>query len=311
MTAPVEIVMATYNGAPYIGQQIESILLQTHHAWRLIVRDDGSSDGTTAIVRAYQSRYPDRIVILEDNVRAGGASANFSLLLQATSADYVMCCDQDDEWVPHKIEFMLRHISELEMTYGRSVPLLVHSDLQVVDVSGRELARSFWEYQHLDPRWADTFSRLLTQNVVTGCATMFNRALLDRALPIPIEAVMHDWWLALVACAFGRVFTIPEQTVLYRQHASNTVGAKAFGVQFLVQRVQAFRSAGATSVASATAAQAQAFVDRFSEDDGAVVYARAFARLPEQGWLVRRLSAVRHDFRKIGMARQLGWLIYL
>ena len=104
------------------------------------------------------------------------------------------------------------------------MPVLAHTDLVVVDENLHTIAPSFWSYSNLNPYCGSRLNRLLIQNVVTGSATMINRALARLASPIPQGAVLHDWWLALVASALGRIEAIPEKTVLYRQHGRNCAG---------------------------------------------------------------------------------------
>jgi hypothetical protein len=105
------------------------------------------------------------------------------------------------------------------------MPVLIHSDLSVVSQSNELMASSFIKYQGLDPQKRST-AQIALSNTVTGCTAMVNEALLRRALPVPENAVMHDWWLALIAAAFGQIEFIPEPLVRYRQHDQNAVGAK-------------------------------------------------------------------------------------
>lgn len=305
----VDIVVATYNGAAHLRAQLDSLLAQTHSSWRALIRDDGSTDATLDVVREYVARFPDRFELVVDGRRAGGAAANFGLLLERAAAPYVMCCDQDDVWLPDKVERFVRAMRFHEGVFGEDTPLLVHSDLQVVGADLAVLHPSFWAYQHLDPAWPERFGRALTQNVVTGCALMANRALLARALPVPPEAVMHDWWLALVASAFGRVVALPEATVLYRQHGRNDVGAKRWDAAFVARRVLSLLDRNEVALGLArTAAQANAFAVRFPD---APPEAALYAGLPRLGWWARRRRAWRHGFLKIGRVRTLGWLLLL
>lgn len=298
-----EIVLATYNGAVYLDEQLNSIFKQLKSG-RVLVHDDGSSDNTPVLLlnRAAQE---GRLEVV-DAPPVGGASANFSLLLQQTTAPYVFCADQDDIWLQDKLDRLLKSMRFYEEVYGEHTPLLVHSDLRVIDASGRELNSSFWRYQHLDPRWGNYFHLLLTQNVVTGCAMVVNRALLDRALPIPCEAVMHDWWLALVACAFGKVEWVETPMVLYRQHGRNEVGAKAFDFHFMLRRAVSGRST-LRSAQSKTATQAAAFAERFPDSPHAA-QARLFAQLPQMSFWLRRQTIMRQKFFKVGVVRNLAWV---
>ena len=305
----VDVLMATYNGARFLDQQIRSIQRQSHRNFRLLVRDDGSSDDTPALLREYRGRRPEQIVLIEHLSERLGPAGSFSALLQQSHADYVMFCDQDDVWLPDRIERTLRRMKQIERRHGPRQPILVHTDLVVADESLLTLGDSFWKYQRLDPSGGGTLNRLLVQNVVTGCACMLNRALVHKAVPIPPEARMHDWWVALVAAAFGRVEHLPEATVIYRQHGSNTLGAKRWGAGHVIRRALGFFTAnGLAQSLRSTQRQAGAFLDRFGpelppQQREAV---RAYARIGQFGALQRRLLLLRHGIHKSGWIRDLG-----
>src|SRR4029077_11295650 len=106
--------------------------------------------------------------------------------------------------------------------------LLVHSDLSVVDDALRELQPSFWRYSGFDPERTN-LARLLLKNTVTGCASLVNLPLVMLPVPVPPAALLHDYWLALVAAAAGRIAVVREPLVAYRQHARNAVGAREYG----------------------------------------------------------------------------------
>lgn len=222
----IDILLAAYNGEDYLEQQIESIVTQTVGDWRLTVQDDGSVDSTVKIVQSYAAAFPGKILLKERTGNSGGAKYNFYDMLLKSDADYIMTCDHDDVWLPDKLSKTMKRMVELEGLYGIERPLLVHTDLKVVDADLNVLAESMWHQQGLDPS-AKRLENYLVQNNVTGCTVMANRALL-KMLPqiLPPNMIMHDWWMALVAAAFGEIGAVKEPTILYRQHASNEVGAK-------------------------------------------------------------------------------------
>lgn len=221
----VNILMATFNGGLYLSEQINSIEAQTYKNWELYIRDDGSTDDTTKIVKSYVKR-DHRIQLLPSLGQNIGARHNFALLMENVVGSYVMFCDQDDIWLPDKIEITLKAMKESEHWFGESIPTLVHTDCKVVDSACRVICSSFMQYQHMKHVEDNPLRILLTQNFVTGCTMMINRSLLSKSLPVPHTAVMHDWWIALVAAAIGRIVFLPNATLLYRQHAENAVGAK-------------------------------------------------------------------------------------
>lgn len=226
MRSSVAIVLATYNGAAYVEAQVRSLQAQDFKGWQLFARDDGSTDSTAAGLERLASE-DKRITLLESGPRLGVVGNFGQLMLHAhrAGADYVFPCDQDDVWQSTKMSRMLALIARLEAEHGRGVPLLVHSDLEVVDEDLRRIHPSFLRYQGIGHEDVSPIQVLLVQNFVTGCASLLNRPLLDLGLPIPDDSIMHDWWLAECAAAGGFIGFIPEATILYRQHAANQVGA--------------------------------------------------------------------------------------
>lgn len=224
----VYVVLSTYNGARYVVALIESVRRQTFRDWRLLVRDDGSSDATLEIV-AELARQDPRISLLPPDGRNLRAPGSFGALLAAAreqGAGYVFLADQDDVWLEGKLDRLLAAMADAEARAGVGVPVLVYSDLAVVADDLRVIHPSFRRQQRLPPPGEAALHTLLTQNVVTGCASLLNRALLDVVVPLPESLAMHDWWIAQCAAATGRIVAVDEPTVLYRQHASNVVGAK-------------------------------------------------------------------------------------
>ena len=219
--ATVEILLATFNSEQYIAAQLDSLLAQDYRDISVTVRDDGSADGTWEILSGYASRDP-RVRLLPDRTSSGSAKSNFFRLLLASTAEYVMTCDADDFWLPEKVSHTLATMKKLE-NGDTGIPCLVHCDLKVADEDLGIIAESLVSYEKLTPSRTG-LKQLTAQNNVTGCAMMVNRALLGYIRSEP-DAVMHDWWCALIASAFGRIAFLPEPLILYRQHGTNQVGA--------------------------------------------------------------------------------------
>lgn len=214
--------MATHNGEAYIKQQIESILTQSMQDYVLYICDDCSDDATWDIAMRYAQKYPGRIIASRNEYPSGSAKTNFFQMMSVVKDDYVMLCDQDDVWKPDKIEVTLEKMQELE-TATPDVPILVHTDLTVVDETMRVMFPSYKTY--MKSKTGDKpFGRRLIQNAVTGCTVMYNRALARYLLEMPEFMMMHDWWLMLIAAAFGKIGFYPQQTLYYRQHNSNDIG---------------------------------------------------------------------------------------
>ena len=225
----VIILMAAYNGAQFIEQQIHSIQQQSFSEWALYVRDDGSSDDTVA--RVLQVVQADkRVKLIQDELGNQGAIGNFATLMELAlnqNAKYVFFADQDDIWHSEKLSTMLLVMQDMEQTQGVNVPLLVHCDLTIVNDALMPVAESFMKFSRLSPATAD-LGVLLCQNQVTGCACMINHTLLELACPVPLAVGMHDWWLALIASAAGEIGYISKALVMYRQHSGNVLGAVSF-----------------------------------------------------------------------------------
>ena len=306
----VDILLAVYNGERYLSEQIDSILAQSVDQWRLIIQDDGSSDGTIPLVQSYVERYPERMQLFCNEKNSGSPQKNFFSLLKRAESPYVMTCDHDDVWLPNKIERTYAKMVELERSFPGK-PVLVHTDLRVVDENLHQLSPSMFESQCLDPK-RDGFHQLLVQNIITGCTMMVNRPLLERADRLPVQAIMHDWWLGLIASAFGEIGFVSEPTILYRQHASNQVGAKNVkDLGFIARRMQQGRQI--KQVMQDTYDQAGAFLQEFSTQLPQSIRetAEQYAQLPQKSKLGRIRSIFQHDFKKHGLARVLGQIVYI
>ena len=222
----IDILMAAYNGEEFIAEQIDSILSQTFQDFRLLIRDDGSSDKTPAIIEEYAQKYPDKIEIVHDDVVCRNPYKNFMELLKHAKADYVMFSDQDDYWLPYKIQVTLWHMKELERK-NPGLPALVFSGLKVVDENLQSMNRCI---QYSLDKAEYTFTNLLMSNVVSGCTSMFNLALYSKSKGY-IEGMRfaHDSLLATLAASCGVIEHIPAAMILYRQHKHNASGYMGVG----------------------------------------------------------------------------------
>jgi len=308
--AVVEIVLGAHNGERYLPAQLDSILAQTCTTWRLTLRDDGSTDGTLAVAEEYARRFPDRLTVSARPTPSGSAARNFLELMAASTGRYVMLADQDDRWLPDKVAVTLAAMRRLEARLGAGVPALVHTDLSVADADLRVVAPSMVRSQLLDG--AETrLAALVTQNPVTGCTVMVNRALADLVDP-PFDGVaMHDWWLAVLAAAFGGLGFVDRPTVLYRQHGGNAVGARsARTLRYKVAR--ALDRDGVVASLRDSYAQAEAFLehyrDRLTVDQRALL--EAAATMPRRGKLSRLRSLGRYGLWKNTLIKRVGQVLY-
>lgn len=220
----VTILLATYNGEKYLPAQLDSLLAQTFSDFTIWIQDDVSTDSTWGILEDYNVRYPGKFHLTKRAINSGSAMNNFLDIITKVRGKYLMLCDQDDVWLPNKIELTMTKMKAMEKMYP-GLPLLVHTDLQVVDQDLHVLNPSFRLQTKRDyNRMA--FHQVLNINNVSGCTVMYNLALADLLIEKPKHCVMHDWWLQLVATALGKVGHIYNATLLYRQHDQNACGAK-------------------------------------------------------------------------------------
>ena len=166
--------MAVYNGEAYLPAQLDSILAQRDGRWHLTASDDGSTDGSPAILADYARRYPDRIALRTNRRRFGGARDHFFDLMARCDADYMLFSDQDDVWYPDKLGRTLDALLDMEAACGADTPLLVFSDQTPTDAGLRPLADSLMRYQKQYFGRFD-YRSILMQNVVTGGAMGVNR----------------------------------------------------------------------------------------------------------------------------------------
>ncbi len=255
--ALLDIVLATYKGEKYIDALLASLVKQSFTNWRLIVRDDNSSDSTVRKLEFFKNTVKQEVVILTSDSRMG-IKSNFSALLEYSTAPYVMLADQDDVWLPHKIAISIAAIQKMDATK----PALVHTDLIVVDKDLNTISNSFMSYSGLNGNYSSDFRSELVQNVVTGCTMLINRQLVELAAPIPSSAIMHDWWIALVSAGLGNTLYLDDTTLLYRQHGNNDTGATPFNFHTILRKVRNMKDIHNRIVA--TEMQAAVFLSRYT-----------------------------------------------
>ena len=316
MSATIDILLATYNGSRFVREQLDSLAAQTHRDWRLLVRDDGSTDETMAIVREWAKACDRPVEIVEDGRTGLGASQNFGALLEKSTAPYFAFCDQDDSWLPEKLETMLAAMRAQEKAAGGSdVPVMVFSDLEVVDEKLDRIAASF-ALRSRRPVLSSgrEMDQIMLHNPVPGCALLGNAALREASLPIPEAAVMHDWWVALAAGALGRVSIVHRPLVQYRQHGKNTLGASNNGVSALAAYVirdfgGAYRKS--RSLMDATQRQAAAFADLHNDalPPAKVAMLRDYATLSRKPLLSRKAFFMRHRLLRRNLTKNLPFFV--
>lgn len=317
MSVQTAVLLATYNGEAYFREQLQSLAAQTQTGFDLFIRDDASSDATLEILSEMIPLMPFKVIVLP-KTSSVGAMKSFGILLkyamQYGKYDYFMFCDQDDVWFSDKVEKTAQLMTQIFENAEEKKPLLVYTDLQVVDSNLNVLGDSFWQYNHLDPS-QNALNYLLMQNVVTGCTMMINRRLAEEALPFPEEAVMHDYWLSLIAKVFGEMHYLNEATIAYRQHGKNVSGgAVKFNFSYVFRKALKFFKAGEfLQVLGRHMLQAAAFYARFSEklnpEQNKMI--EAYLNLNDMPYLKRIYSVFAYRLFKQGWIRNIGLLLWL
>lgn len=231
----VAVLLATYNGARYIKRQLDSLCQQSYSDFSIYVHDDGSSDDTINIISNYND---DRIHIMTDSKCRMGAKKNFVWLLEHVEADYYMFCDQDDLWLPFKIEQSLDFIKKIERDNPRR-PVCIHTDLAVADENYNVISQSLWKQSKIKPGFLENKTYIQVFNCVTGCTMMFNNRAKECASPFNENAPMHDFWVPYQTMAHNGILThLPVSTMLYCQHGNNTVGANDVGFRYVRNKIK-------------------------------------------------------------------------
>jgi glycosyltransferase involved in cell wall biosynthesis len=212
----VSVAMATYNGEKYLEEQLDSILSQTIKPQEIIICDDQSTDGTQAILEKYQQKGYINFFV---NDKRLGFVGNFKKAVSLTNPHhYVTLSDQDDVWLPKKIEAAFHLISDIEV---KEKPAMVYSDLVLVDENKNLLNSSFRNELGQDV-YKNCLNTLLFGGFVNGCTMLMNPLMRNHFASIPDKTgINHDTWIALIAYTFGKAGIVETPHILYRKHFNN------------------------------------------------------------------------------------------
>ena len=233
-TPKVQILLATYNGEKFLREQLDSIVNQEYKLWNLLIHDDGSVDNTISILNEYQNNYPKKIRLLIDQKIFSSASKNFMHLIEkrCRKANLYCLCDQDDIWHKKKLKLIIEKYNLKE----DKNPVLIHSDLSLIDSDGKLLEKSHNKLINYQKNLI-TKNTTLYYNPVPGCAMTINSALADK-ISYSKYMVMHDWWILLSAIYENTTMLyIKLPLVKYRQHSGNVLGYKKINIFILVLRL--------------------------------------------------------------------------
>jgi len=215
----VAILVATFNGEAYLKEQLDSLLIQSYKNIKIYISDDNSCDTTLEIVKLYQIKYPDKI-FYSFNINNLGFIKNFEKLLSVCEEEYIALSDQDDIWHPDKLQKQMRAMHKLEELH-ENLPLLVHSDLEVVDESLKKISSSYFRLRAYKLKAQKDLGHIVGPSGIMGNTILMNQKLKKCVLPFPKELDVHDYWIGLQCELFGRRKTLFEPLVRYRIHQTN------------------------------------------------------------------------------------------
>ena len=216
----IDILLPTYNGEKYLREQLDSILNQTYKNIRLIISDDCSKDSTPKILEEYRKK--DERIELYLQKENTGVVKEIEFLLKKVKSNYYMLADQDDVWLPIKVEKSIETLKKQNAD-------LVFGDLEVVDEKLETIYPSFGDFMLLNRKihkYIDSYKVNYLYNCVTGCTILSKKEFIEKILPIPTESkyLIHDHWIGLIVALNGKLAYMPEKYIKYRQHGNNQVG---------------------------------------------------------------------------------------
>ncbi len=230
----VSVALCTFNGERYLTDQLNSISAQTVAPDQVVIADDGSTDATLVIVKAWARTAPASVVVLDEPLRQG-VTANFERALAATTGAITLLSDQDDVWLPDRVE------RSRDLLEGRPWGLLA-SDAPLIDGEGLALDDTIHSRlglsaaEHESVTTGDVFDAALRRNLATGATVAVTRALWEAARPFP-STWLHDEWLAMLAASADVMYWAEEPFIKYRVHGSNVVGVNRPTLRYRIHRV--------------------------------------------------------------------------
>lgn len=222
----ISVAMCTYNGALFLAQQLESMLIQTTQPDELIVCDDGSTDQTLEILNSFAKTAPFKVSVFKNNQQPLGSTKNFEKAISLCSGEIIVLSDQDDVWMSNKISTLKRAIDD-----GAG---LVFSDATLVSANLEPLGYSLFDSLNLNKaekkliKSSQLAHVLLRHNIITGATLAFSRRHLELIMPFPKNWV-HDAWLGFLVACVDNAQIIDSPLIKYRQHSNNQIGALKVG----------------------------------------------------------------------------------
>lgn len=278
----ISIALAIYNGSKFLEKQLESLVSQTIQPSEIVIVDDFSTDDSDQIIQNFD--FGDILVRYYKNERNLGVNKTFKKLILLCTGDYIATCDQDDIWLPNKLELSLRAMQEME----QSVPCIVYTDLKIIDQNDNLLKPSLYADWGIDPA-KYPFRLVLFDNVIIGCTAFFNKQMQSSVKLMPHNVKMHDYWMALIGYSFGSYRYVNEPAILYRSHQNSvTPKLKKSKLDNLINEIQSSKQYLKQNVD-----QAKEFLKIYekelSVDDMKIL--KQFIRLENRTFLFKRIYA--------------------
>lgn len=307
----ISVALCTYNGENYLMCQLDSISNQTLLPTELVVIDDCSNDKTTTLIEDFSITAPFEVRIYKHQKREG-IIRSYSEAISDCRCEYIAPCDQDDYWLPNKLETLYHEFTAHDNTTENVV--LVYSDIEVVDETLRRTGKTFLEHQGLRHMEQNQIGFCIVQNTVSGCSCMFRSNLKPIILPIPNEAILHDWWISLVSSYSGRINYINTSTILYRQHDSNTLGSKnRYDAEFFKRLINIKRLLTDLDITFTKSvkqvAALQNRLDRNGMSRNQLV--ESYLEALNQGRIRRIIVVIKYRIRRVGIIRNIVFIVSL
>ncbi|QCT94714.1 glycosyltransferase family 2 protein [Caminibacter mediatlanticus TB-2] len=207
----IEILLFVYNGERFLEKQINSILTQTYKNFTLHLIDDCSNDNSFEIINKYKNLTNVKIYRNDKNI---GIVKNVEKYLNLINGEFFALSDQDDIWLPNKLEKQIKYINNKK-------PMLVHSDLVMINEYEKILYSSYFKFRNYNLPNKKSLNTIISQNGVMGNTILFNQKLKELILPFPKDLIVHDYWIALINEIYGERITLNEKLVMYRIHNNN------------------------------------------------------------------------------------------
>jgi hypothetical protein len=214
-----------------------------------------------------------------------------------------MFCDQDDVWDKNKVKLSIDQLLSLEEK-SPNTPILIYTDLIIVDEELNIIENSFFKYQNVNPLKTD-LNNLLVQNVATGCTITINKELLNLASPVPKNAIMHDWWLVLIAKTQGIIYYLPTATIKYRQHTNNSIGSQKFDISLIIKKI--FKKNILHKHIKQAKLLLKYYNENFSNNDLNIV--NTFISIENKNYFIKIYYIFRYKFFLHGIVRNIGLIL--